>query len=177
MIFPVYLRIAGVTIHPHLFFEALAYFVAIGHFLSLRARSGDRVAAPLRWSLVAAAFAGGALGSKLGYWLEDPSQTLHRWNDFVYMMGGKTIVGGLLGGWLAVELMKKYVGIEQRTGDLLAIPICVGIAIGRIGCFLTGLPDKTYGAATSLPWGVDFGDGVRRHPTQLYETGFLLVLL
>ena len=56
------------------------------------------------------------------------------------------------------------------------MPLCVGIAIGRIGCFLAGLADDTYGTATRLPWGVDFGDGVRRHPTQLYEVVFLLAL-
>ncbi|MBD2022216.1 prolipoprotein diacylglyceryl transferase, partial [Leptolyngbya sp. FACHB-36] len=50
-------------------------------------------------------------------------------------------------------------------------------AIGRVGCFLTGLSDRTYGIATSLPWGIDFGDGVLRHPTQLYEIAFLLGLL
>lgn len=46
----------------------------------------------------------------------------------------------------------------------------------RIGCFLSGLTDGTYGIATRLPWGVDFGDGVLRHPTQLYEIAFLGVL-
>ena len=30
--------------------------------------------------------------------------------------------------------------------------------------------------ATSLPWGVDFGDGIHRHPTQLYESIFCLIL-
>ena len=51
------------------------------------------------------------------------------------------------------------------------------MAIGRVGCFLTGLSDRTYGIATTLPWGVDFGDGIVRHPTQLYEVGVLLVLI
>jgi prolipoprotein diacylglyceryltransferase len=50
------------------------------------------------------------------------------------------------------------------------------MAIGRIGCFLTGNSDHTYGNATTLFTGVDFGDGVRRHPTQLYESAFLIVL-
>src|SRR5262249_1281570 len=60
--------------------------------------------------------------------------------------------------------------------DLFALPLCAGIAIGRIGCFLAGLEDDTYGVATSLPWGVDFGDGVRRHPTQVYEMLWLALL-
>jgi phosphatidylglycerol:prolipoprotein diacylglycerol transferase len=50
------------------------------------------------------------------------------------------------------------------------VPLAVGIAIGRIGCFLAGLDDFTWGIPTSLPWGHDFGDGVLRHPVQLYES-------
>ena len=49
------------------------------------------------------------------------------------------------------------------------------MCLGRVGCFLTGLPDHTYGNFTSLPWGVNFGDG-SRHPTQLYEIAFLMLL-
>ena len=73
--------------------------------------------------------------------------------------------------------MKRYIGFNQSTGDLLAIPIAAGIALGRIGCFLTGLADNTYGTPTSLPWAVDFGDGIPRHPTQLYEILFLVILI
>ena len=167
----------GTRIHPHTFFEGLAYFVAIGVFLWLRASLGDAISAPIRWSVVAAAFAGAAFGAKALNWLVDPRAAfLHR-GDIAYLMGGKTIVGGLVFGVVAVEWMKRYIGLRESTGDLYAIPLAVGIAIGRVGCFLTGLADDTYGVATSLPWGVDFGDGVRRHPTQIYEIVFLLALI
>src|SRR5204863_3169999 len=46
----------------------------------------------------------------------------------------------------------------------------VGVAVGRIGCFFSGLDDFTYGTPTTVPWGRDFGDGVSRHPVQLYES-------
>jgi prolipoprotein diacylglyceryltransferase len=72
--------------------------------------------------------------------------------------------------------VKARYGITRRTGDALVLPLVVSIAIGRVGCFLWGLSDETYGTATSLPWGIDFGDGVARHPTQLYEIGFLALL-
>jgi phosphatidylglycerol:prolipoprotein diacylglycerol transferase len=98
------------------------------------------------------------------------------WTQLLLPGGGKTIVGGLLGGWLAVELAKKVQGITTRTGDLFVIPLCIGIAVGRIGCLLAGLADDTYGKPTSLPWAVDFGDAVGRHPTQAYEILFLIAL-
>ncbi len=92
-------------------------------------------------------------------------------------MGGKTIVGALIFGLIAVELMKHYIGVRRSTGDLYAIPLALGIAIGRIGCFLTGLSDNTYGTTSNLPWAINFGDGIPRHPVQLYEIAFLLFLI
>lgn len=92
------------------------------------------------------------------------------------LLGGKTIVGGLLGGWIVVEVLKRRLGVTARTGDVYVGPLILGMVIGRIGCFLAGLSDGTYGVATSLPWGVDFGDGISRHPTQLYEIVFLILI-
>jgi prolipoprotein diacylglyceryltransferase len=91
-------------------------------------------------------------------------------------LGGKTIVGGLLGGTLAVEWCKARLGITERTGDLFVLPMIVAMMIGRVGCFFAGLADRTYGNPSNLPWAVDFGDGVGRHPTQLYEILFLALL-
>ena len=126
--------------------------------------------------MITAAIAGAALGSRMLYWFEDPALTFAHRNDPVYLLGGKTIVGALIGGLFAVEWAKRHTGETRSTGDLFAASLALGIAIGRIGCFLTGLSDHTYGVATSLPWGVDFGDGIRRHPTQLYESVFALAL-
>jgi len=177
MNFPVYLHFGRYRIHPHIFFETLAYCVAFGVYLLLRRRFGDPISTPLRCAVIAAAVAGAALGSKVLFWLEDPRLTWHNLHDPVYIMGGKTIVGALVFGLISVELIKRYIGLRESTGDLYAIPLALGIAIGRIGCFLTGLPDNTYGTPTSLPWAVDFGDGIPRHPTQLYEIVFLLALV
>jgi prolipoprotein diacylglyceryltransferase len=167
--FPVYLRVGSVRIHPHIFFETSAYVIGFSLFLLMRRRLGDPVSEDFRWWVIAAAVAGAALGCRLLGWLEAP--------HLGAAVAGKTIVGGLAGGLLAVELVKKRFGVTSATGDLFAIPLAAGIAIGRIGCFLTGLADQTCGNPTSLPWGVDFGDGVARHPTQLYEIAFLAVLI
>ncbi|WP_245602187.1 prolipoprotein diacylglyceryl transferase [Peribacillus kribbensis] len=127
------------------------------------------------WVVVGAIF-GAFLGSKFVYWLEDPVKTLHYWHDFVYLMEGKTIVGGLLGGLIGVETAKLIIGWKSSTGDDFVLPLAVGMMIGRIGCFLTGMDDHTYGTQTSWITGVDFGDGIKRHPTQLYEIVFLFGL-
>ena len=176
MAFPLYISVWGRQIHPHVLFDLLAYTLAFGVYLVLRSRDKDFLSTPLRLVILAAATTGATVGAKLLFVLEDPSLTLQHLHDPAYLLGGKTIVGALAGGLIAVELMKRYVGIDRSTGDLFAIPLALGIAIGRVGCFLTGLSDNTYGVSTSLPWGVDFGDGVHRHPTQIYEAVFLLIL-
>jgi prolipoprotein diacylglyceryltransferase len=82
----------------------------------------------------------------------------------------RSIEGAVAGGILAVELFKRSTGIRARTGARFALPLAVGVAVGRIGCFFGGLDDFTYGTPTALLWGYDFGDGVLRHPVQLYES-------
>lgn len=88
-----------------------------------------------------------------------------------------SVAGGLAGGIGAVELWKAARGITISTGAIWVGPLALGIAVGRVGCFLSGLSDQTYGTATWLPWGVDFGDGVRRHPVQLYESVAMLAFV
>jgi prolipoprotein diacylglyceryltransferase len=169
--------------HPvwHPVFETLAYAVGYAVFRRIRERQGDVVAEPQRWTVLAAAAVGALLGSRLlglaeqGPIVEAAWRTGHMW-QLVFSPGGKTIVGGLLGGWLGVEIVKRFNGIHRRTGDLFALPLCVGIAVGRIGCFIAGLADDTYGKPTTLPWAVDLGDGIGRHPVQIYEIIFLIIL-
>jgi prolipoprotein diacylglyceryltransferase len=115
-----------------------------------------------------------ALGSKLlyvfDYWTSLQQAPWAEW------LSGKTIVGALLGGLLGVEGMKLAIGWERSTGDAFVVPLLVGMMIGRVGCQLSDVHDLTYGIPTSLPWGWDYGDGVPRHPTALYEIAGLLVL-
>ena len=174
MNFPVWLTLGAWKIHPHLFFELLGYAVGIVIFLALRKRHGDHIPTPDRWSIVTAAVLGATVGSRLLFWVEDPSATAGYLRNAPEMLGGKTLVGALLGGWIAVEGTKRWIGLRSSTGDLFVIPLAFGIAVGRIGCFLSGLADGTYGVATSLPWGVDLGDGITRHPTALYESAFMI---
>lgn len=176
MTFPFYLEPFGLRLHPHIVFESLGYFVGSRLYFVQRRRTGSD-ALPLEtnlWLLVGCVF-GAWVGSKLLAWAESPHFYWFLRHDPAALLGGKTIVGGLLGGWAGIELTKKYVGVHRSTGDLFVCPLALGTAIGRLGCFFTGLSDRTYGVATTLPWGVDFGDGITRHPTQLYESAFVLL--
>ena len=83
---------------------------------------------------------------------------------------GKSILGAIVGATIAVEIFKKFTGIKGSTGAYFVPSLALGIAIGRIGCFLGGLEDYTYGIETNFFLGYDFGDGLLRHPVQLYES-------
>ncbi len=161
----------------HAAFELLAYVT--GFLLSRRAWRRERRAFAARpgagWIAVAAIL-GAALGSKLLFLLQFPDFVLARFPAPEAVLGGKTIVGGLLGGLAAVEIAKKKVGVEDSTGDLFTFPVLWGTVVGRVGCLVSGLGDETFGVPTALPWGWDFGDGVRRHPTPVYEILFLVLL-
>jgi phosphatidylglycerol:prolipoprotein diacylglycerol transferase len=178
--FPVYFDLFGLHLHAHLVCESLGYFIGARLYFWSRRRL-RAVEPPLSfeqnlWLLVGCIF-GAWAGSKLLAWVESPRYYLALLRtDPTALFGGKTIVGGLLGGWAGIEFAKTRLGIVRSTGDAFVWPLAVGTALGRVGCFLTGLDDRTYGVPTTLPWGVDFGDGLPRHPTQLYESAFVLLL-
>jgi phosphatidylglycerol:prolipoprotein diacylglycerol transferase len=121
-----------------------------------------------------AAAIGGIIGAKVPAWLVNLPQIIAHPGRWDLVLSGRTIVGGLIGGVVAVYLTKRRLGIKVRLGNYLVPSLCIGIFFGRIGCFLAGC---CYGQPTSLPWGVNFGDGIPRHPTQLYEALFVLGLL
>jgi len=77
---------------------------------------------------------------------------------------GRTIVGGVLGGWIAVEIAKKKLGIKQSTGPLWALALPAGETVGRIGCWFHGC---CHGRVCDLPWAIE-QHGAMRHPTQIY---------
>jgi phosphatidylglycerol:prolipoprotein diacylglycerol transferase len=90
---------------------------------------------------------------------------------------GRSIVGALAGAIAAVEIFKRVRGIAGSTGLIFVPAFATSVVVGRWGCFLTGISDETHGTPTTLPWGHDFGDGILRHPVQLYESFTMLAFL
>jgi phosphatidylglycerol---prolipoprotein diacylglyceryl transferase len=176
MQFPVYLWIGPWSIHPHFLFESLGY--AIAFRLLWRQVRTDSISASQRSSVMVGGMVGAVLGAKLLVLLQHIDLLWQNREQLLLMLvQGKTVVGALLGGLIGVELTKKWIGLRQATGDAFVYPLLIGTLIGRVGCFLTGLSDRTHGIPTTLPWSIDFGDGIPRHPTQLYEIIFLGLLL
>lgn len=173
MQFPINIHILNFTLDTHLFFELLAFFVGFRYFLFLRKNQIDTISESRRISILIGAALGALIGSRLLGALENPFAFFDSANPWLYAYENKTILGGLLGGLFGVELIKWLIGEKQSSGDLFAYPIMLGMIIGRIGCFSKGIYEPTFGVPTLLPWGMDLGDGIPRHPNALYEIIFL----
>ena len=164
----------GIKLNMHLILEYLAFFVAFRYYVVLRKRSADTISSNNRLSIIIGAIFGALFLSRLIAFFENPP--LHLEQGWLAIFNNKTIMGGLFGGLLGVELAKKIIGEKQSSGDLFTLPIILGIIIGRIGCFLAGIKEFTYGKETDSFLGMDLGDGILRHPISLYEVLFLIIL-
>ncbi len=124
------------------------------------------------WILISA-----LTGTRLLFILLYPERfpTIMSWFDFKNT--GQVFFGGLLGSLFAAIIYTRLYRMEMRNVvDLVAPSLGLGHFLGRLGCFAGGC---CYGAVTTLPWGVVFSNRneyVARHPTQLYEAGFLFLL-
>jgi len=130
---------------------ALAYAVGLALFVWMARRRGLATAG-VRF-VVIAGIAGGLAGALIGQLLAGGSS-------------GKTILGGIAGGYLVVVLAKRRIGLHRPLGDLFAVAIAGGEAVGRWGCFLGGC---CYGKIATVAWAVE-EHGAWRHPTQLYSS-------
>lgn len=173
MHFPVNIPIGKSSLSIHFICETLAYFVGYRYYAYLRKHNNDLISSENRLIIFIGAAIGALMGSHLIGVIENPS--LFRFN-IIYFMGNKTIVGGMLGGLIGVEFTKKKIGVTVSSGDLMVYPLILAMIIGRIGCFFAGLQDGTFGMPSHLPWAINFGDGIRRHPTNLYEILFWITL-
>jgi prolipoprotein diacylglyceryltransferase len=167
--------IFGIKVNIHLILEYLAFFIAFRYYVRLRRLSSDQISNRNRLSIILGAIVGAFIGSRLIGFLENPMITINAYS-IVQLLNTKSIMGGLFGGLIGVEVSKKIIKEKQSSGDLFTFPIIIGIIIGRIGCFLSGIKEFTYGSETKFITGMDLGDGLSRHPTSLYEIVFLVLL-
>lgn len=160
----------------HLIFETLAFVLGYRYFLHLRAKQADPITDHRRtWIFIGAAL-GALAGSRILGLLEEPQVLFSGKEPWYRLLQYKTMVGGLLGGLAGVELTKRRLGEKRSSGDLFTYPLIIGIIIGRIGCFLNGTHEPTFGLPTTAWTGMDLGDGLLRHPVTLYEIAFLGLL-
>lgn len=181
--FPTLFRIGGLEVPTHTFFVVLGAGVALTVFAFESRRRG--VSTNSMWTVAAGALVGGAIFAKAStawrYVAEADGFSIQG----ILVHGGKSVVGGLAGAYFGAVLTKRLLGYREKTGDVFAPAVALGIAVGRVGCFLT----EQIGTPTGASWGfVPPANvaaqipncpqcllGVPLHPSFLYEIGFCLI--
>ena len=139
-------------------------------FWSRLARRDNRLLA-----VYIAALIGAFLGAKVVYFLAEGYQHLGAPDLWLQLATGKTILGGLLGGYAAVELAKRLVGYTGVTGDWFATILPFGIILGRIGCWFHGC---CVGRVCQPAWfALKDPAGVARWPSVPVEILFNVVMI
>ena len=167
-------EIFGYNVSSYTLFVGLGLFIGmLCFFITITSR--EKIRGEKAYMIVLSALVCGFIGSKILVVIENLDVVFKNISNIKYFLfSGKSIVGGLIGGYVGVRLIKKKLKLENvRIGNKIAPSIALGMAVGRIGCFLTGC---CYGIETNLPIGINFGDGINRIPTQLIEMIFCLIL-
>ena len=177
---PILFRIGPIEVPAHESFIAAG--VGLGALVFVfEARRRRELDDRIIWILIGAMI-GGAVFAKIStawqYLQAEPDASLAG----VWLHGGRSVLGGLAGAYAGAEVTKRMVGYRLSTGDLFAPAVALGMAVGRIGCFLT----ERVGTATTLPWGLSVDAavaaripmcpgcvaGTPMHPSFLYEIAF-----
>ena len=178
---PVLLHVGGSVIYSHAVLVALGITVALVTSWRIARRAGRADQDFLL--VIAGGLVGAAILARYGlvfrYLLDARDPSLPGFLAY----GGKSLLAGLAGAYAGVVVTKRLIGYRRQTGDLLIPGTALGMAIGRIGCFLAERP----GTVTTLPWGVRVPpdaaarigncaactNGLAMHPSFLYEAAFL----
>jgi phosphatidylglycerol:prolipoprotein diacylglycerol transferase len=183
--FPMLFQVGPFVVYTHDFFTLAGLLAGLAlYYYELQRR--NMLSYQIFWISLAAIF-GGGLGARLIAILDHPSSlNAIGQESFSYFLthSGKGIIGGVVGGYLAIVLAKRAFHYTHSTGDCYALAIPLGMAIGRVGCFLSELP---LGKPTDLPWGITVSESAaqhfeycpycnqRMHPSMLYEIAFHMI--
>lgn len=109
-------------------------------------------------------------GAKFAVLLGDALWPMQEFHDWYGLLGsGRSIVGALLFGFLAVEAAKPLLGYDIPPNDRFALILPFSIGFGRLGCLMAGC---CLGLPYNGPLAISYADGIPRHPAPLYEMAF-----
>lgn len=173
------------------FFFALGFFVAywillylLKGYLKNQKKLASSICERMTLTVILGALIGARLGDLIFYqdlsvYLHDPLGVIKVWQ------GGLASHGGVAGSLIALYFLSRKFKKEKlpfswkKLLDFSVIPAALAAVFIRVGNFFN---QEILGVASTLPWAVIFGhpaDGVPvipRHPVQLYEATFYLLV-
>jgi prolipoprotein diacylglyceryl transferase len=184
--YPILFEVGGLAVDTHGTFVGLGLILAAALWL-WESRRRDRLDRNML-IIGLGALVGAAITSRIGATITYLATTPEPTPSGLLVEAGRSLLGGLFGAYAGVEITKRLVGVSQSTGDLFAPGVALGLAVGRIGCFLT----EQLGTPSDVPWAMTMNEtGVRRgllcldcgqcptcnpstsfHPSFVYEMAF-----
>ncbi|MCK9211669.1 MAG: prolipoprotein diacylglyceryl transferase [Ignavibacteriaceae bacterium] len=163
--YPELLKLGPLTVYSYGFMLAVSFIVSSYILTKEVERKGLDANIASQVTLLAIIF--GIAGSKLFSLLEN-------WNDFladpfgqIFSAGGLTFYGGLILSIIAIAIYLRRQKIPfLYIADAASPSLALAYGIGRIGCHLAG--DGDYGIPTSLPWGVNYENGIVK-PSLMFQ--------
>ncbi|MBD3181197.1 prolipoprotein diacylglyceryl transferase [Candidatus Poribacteria bacterium] len=178
---PTLFTIGSLPVRGYGLMVALGFLIAI--FYASRKAKKEGIPPQIIFDLGLYVLISALLGARLFHTFQHLNSYESIWDAFKIWQGGLAYYGGLM---LAVIVTVVYLRWKKisivRVGDIIAPAMILGMAFGRIGCFLAGC---CFGKPTSLPWGMSFPEGSlawlemgsqKIHPTQLYSFLSLLII-
>ncbi|MBC8140410.1 MAG: prolipoprotein diacylglyceryl transferase [Armatimonadetes bacterium] len=131
----------------------LGYVTGVAAFAWLARRRGLSTTGV--WSVAVVGLVGGLVGANIAQFAGSGGTQI-----------GKSVLGGIIGGYLSVHLYKAAIGLRRPLGDLFAFALSAGEAVGRWGCYFGGC---CFGhEAGAVAWWTTYQHGANRYPTQAF---------
>lgn len=120
---------------------------------------------------------GAFIGAKIAFLI---AETHVHWGNWTALFTGRSVTGALIGGYVTVELCKRWLNYRSTTGDLFALMVPLALIIGRTGCVMQGCCPGV-ACAQSYWWTVTDAAGTARWPAAtaelLFNAAFLMWVL
>ncbi|HKA06087.1 MAG TPA: prolipoprotein diacylglyceryl transferase family protein, partial [Gemmataceae bacterium] len=130
----------GIPIHGYGVMLFITFIVCVWVVGRLAARWGSNLPRERVQDLVIVAFVGGLLGARITYMIQYhvPWQQIFKiWEGGIVLYGG--IITGMLAFLAFYHFFLKGTGVSLwKLADVAGPALALGIALGRIGCFLNG---------------------------------------
>jgi phosphatidylglycerol:prolipoprotein diacylglycerol transferase len=176
--YPVLFEFFGLKIYSYGVMVALAFLLGFALIFHRARQAGDRVDDYMEaaiWFIIA-----GIGGARLFYFIWYPDVFLQDPIGTMLSQGGLVWYGGVIGVTVAVLLFTRIKKIRLfHFADIVAPAAALGLAIGRIGCLLSGC---CFGSVCNVPWAIQYPHihethGLPVHPAPLYETFLMLAAM